>query len=112
MGNTILTDQYIPVETYEVYPTCKLLFLCVFALKHELLRSAFYSVIPDSFKFGHQWSDQLNCETDLSISNELEKVTSEQFNLNSLTEQWMDTCAENNGTEAVEDIQVSCVRLD
>lgn len=47
----------------------------------------------------------------LSISNELEKVTSEQFNLNSLTEQWMDTCAENNGTEAVEDIQDSLHNL-
>lgn len=37
--------------------------------------------------------------------NEFEKAKSD-FNLDFHTKQWLDRCEENNGTQAVEDIQV------
>jgi len=44
--------------------------------------------------------------SDFQLTDELEKVKDE-FDLNTFTEQWMEECEKNNGSEAVESIDVS-----
>ena len=44
--------------------------------------------------------------SDFQLTDEIEKVK-EDFDLNTFTEQWMEECERNNGSDAVESIDVS-----